>query len=350
LSLSGVGWQEVEETTPVHNAPPGLPERRFFLAGRARQGRLARKPTKSPAFGRRFRRWVCAVRPTMGLDSSPPAVPAAMSVNPELRKLDIDIPSQPQALLQLSLLLADDDINLQAAASLIEGDMALAAAVMKAVNSSLYGLKGRVQSVQQAITYLGMREVAAITFEMGLRAAFPPAPELEPIWARAAWRGQVMARLAQRLALDAWGAHSAGLFEECGKAVLFRHAPDHYRAMLRAAPDDRALAELERTGFGVSHDALGAALCESWGLGLAAVSSVRHHVLAQATHELPPPPARRGICALSVLAHLVETEAEQSDETAASIAQQAELDPDLVLRALRRELEQRAEAEAHGRS
>lgn len=273
-----------------------------------------------------------------------------MSVNPELRKLDIDIPSQPQSLLQLSLLLADDDINLQAAAALIEGDMALAAAVMKAVNSSLYGLKGRVQSVQQAITYLGMREVAAITFEMGLRAAFPPAPELEPIWARAAWRGQVMARLAQRLSMDAWGAHSAGLFEECGKAVLFRHAPDHYRAMLRAAPDDAALVELERSGFGVSHDALGAALCESWGLGLAAVASVRHHVSAQATHQLPQPPAKPGICALSVLAHLVETGHDQSDEIAARIAAQAELEPELVLRALRREQEQRASGEANGRA
>ena len=66
-----------------------------------------------------------------------------MSVNPELRKLDVDIPSQPQSLVQLSLLLAEEDMNLQAASSLIEGDMALAAAVMKAVNSSLYGLKGR---------------------------------------------------------------------------------------------------------------------------------------------------------------------------------------------------------------
>ncbi|MDE2277909.1 MAG: HDOD domain-containing protein, partial [Burkholderiales bacterium] len=82
-----------------------------------------------------------------------------MSVAPELRALDIDIPAQPQALVQLSLLLAEEDINLLAAASLIETDMALAAAVLKAVNSSLYGLKGRVQSVQQAITYLGMREV-----------------------------------------------------------------------------------------------------------------------------------------------------------------------------------------------
>ena len=105
-----------------------------------------------------------------------------MSVAPQLRSLEIDIPSKPDALVKLSLLLAEDDVNQRAVAALVEADMALAAAVMKAVNSSLYGLAGRVQSVQQAITYLGTREVAGITFEMGLRAAFPPAPELEPIW------------------------------------------------------------------------------------------------------------------------------------------------------------------------
>jgi HD-like signal output (HDOD) protein len=270
-----------------------------------------------------------------------------MSVNPELRKLDVDIPSQPQALLELSLLLAEDEINLQAASSLIESDMALAAAVMKAVNSSLYGLKGRVQSVHQAITYLGMREVAAITFEMGLRAAFPPAAELEPIWKRAAWRGLLMGRLAQRLSLDAWAAHSAGLFEECGKAVLFRHAPDHYGAMLRAAPADAELVELERAGFGVSHDALGAALCESWGLGAAAVASVRGHVQAQVTHVLRELPARRAVSALSVLAHTVETAPETLDDVAQVLASQADLDPTLVLRALRQVREQQVEAAAN---
>ena len=36
------------------------------------------------------------------------------------------------------------------------------------------------ESVQQAVTYLGTREIAGITFEMGLRAAFPPAPALSP--------------------------------------------------------------------------------------------------------------------------------------------------------------------------
>ncbi|MBC7942554.1 MAG: HDOD domain-containing protein [Chitinophagaceae bacterium] len=272
-----------------------------------------------------------------------------MSVNPELRSLDIDIPSQPQSLVRLSLLLAQEEMNLQAASELIETDMALAAAVMKAVNSSLYGLKGRVQSVHQAISYLGMREVAAITFEMGLRAAFAPMPELDPLWQRAGRRGLLMGRLATRLSLDAWAAHSGGLFEECGKAVLLRHAPDHYRAMLRAATGDAELATLEHAGFGVSHDALGAALCESWGLGAAAVASVRHHLTAQATRQLPELVARRPICALSVLAHALDNEPEALDEVVVVIAPQAGLDATLVLRALRQVAEQLALASAHGR-
>jgi hypothetical protein len=114
-----------------------------------------------------------------------------MPVNAELRSLDIAIPAKPQALVELSLLLADEDVNLDAVARLIEGDMALAAAVLKAVNSSLYGLRGRVQTVQQAITYLGTREVVGIAYEMGLRAAFGPADELDPLWQRSpTWRGQ----------------------------------------------------------------------------------------------------------------------------------------------------------------
>jgi HD-like signal output (HDOD) protein len=263
-----------------------------------------------------------------------------MPVQPELRSLDIDIPAMPQALVRLSLLLAEEDINLAECAALIETDMALAAAVMKAVNSSLYGLKGRVQSVHQAVTYLGMREVAGITFEMALRAAFPPAAELEPLWQRAAERGGVMARLGQKLAVDAWAAHSAGLFEECGKAVLFRHAPDHYRAMLRAAPDDAGLVTLEHAGFGVSHDALGAALCESWGLAPAASASVRHHVLVQAGGGFPPALAKRSVLALSAIAHAVMQAPATLDDVVMHVAPAADLDTTLALRGARQALEQ----------
>jgi HD-like signal output (HDOD) protein len=273
-----------------------------------------------------------------------------MSVNPELRSLDITIPAQPEGLVKLSLLMAEDEINVGAIASLIESDMALAAAVLKAVNSSLYGLKGRVQSVQQAVTYLGLREIAGITFEMGLRAAFPPAAELEPLWQRAAMRGLLMGRLGQRLSLDAWAAHSAGLFEECGKAVLFKHAADHYRAMLRAASSDSELLTLEHAGFGVSHAALGAALCDSWGLDPTAVASVRHHVALQATKVFPETLTRRSIAALSVIVHALMEEPASLDDVVQQVAPQTGIEPTLTLRSARQLEAEMTVAKGHDRT
>jgi HD-like signal output (HDOD) protein len=266
-----------------------------------------------------------------------------MPVDAELRSLNIDVPAQPEALVKLSLLLADEDVKLPALAGLIESDMALAAAVLKAVNSSLYGLAGRVQTVQQAITYLGTREVAAVTFEMGLKAVFPAAPELDPVWERAAVRGLLMGRIGQQLDLDTWAAHSAGLFEECGKAVLFRHTPQRYGPMLAASKSDEELLFLEHQEFGVSHDALGAALCESWGVAPAAVHCVRYHVIVNATGELPMQVQRRGICAVSALANALMTDPDTVDDVARAVAPQADMDVVMVLRGTRK-VQQQIEA------
>ncbi len=273
-----------------------------------------------------------------------------MSVNPQLRTLDIAIPAKPEALVRLSLLMAEDDLNLAAIASLIETDMALAAAVLKAVNSSLYGLEGRVQSVQQAITYLGLREIAAITFELGLRAAFPPAAELESLWQRAGRRGHWMGRLAQRLGQDAWAAHSAGLFEECGKAILFRHAADHYAAMLRATADDAELLTLERAGFGVSHDALGAAMCESWGLDAAAVASVRHHVAARCSARIPEAARRQELLAVTLMVGDLLDAHQDAEQRATGLAAQVGWAPELVLRMCRQLGDEIAAARQRGRT
>lgn len=263
-----------------------------------------------------------------------------MPVDAALRSLNIDVPAQPESLVKLSLLLADEEVNMQAVGTLIESDMALASAVLKAVNSSLYGLAGRVQTVQQAITYLGTREVASVTFEMGLRAVFPAAPELDAVWERASVRGLLMGRIGAALGVDPWAAHSAGLFEECGKAVLFRHTPDRYRPLLVNARDDEELLFLEHQEFGVSHDALGAALCETWGLAPAAVHSVRYHVIVNTTRELPMQVQRRAICALSALANALMTDPETLDAVAHAVAPQADLDEVLVLRGTRRVKEQ----------
>lgn len=240
--------------------------------------------------------------------------------------LSLELPAPPLALLQMAALMAEPTCDLHTLAEIIEADMALSSALLKTVNSAFFKLAGRVQTVREAITYLGHREVSAITLQNGLRAAFPPTPDLESLWQRAAERSRWMGVVAQALGFDAWAAHSAGLFEECGKALLFRHAPSAYRSVWTRAPaDDALLVSLELQAFGASHDILGAALCETWGLQASAVHSVRHHVDAQATLALSGPAGHRRIAAVSVLAYHVTDSDTEFERCIESISQQLEL-------------------------
>lgn len=249
--------------------------------------------------------------------------------------LSLDLPSPPDCLAEMQRLLARPVCDMQSLGRLIESDMALASAVLKTVNSSLFGLSGRVQSVREAITYLGVREVCGLTLQHGLRAAFPSAPELDAIWTRAAQRASWMGSLAQSLGLPAWAAHSAGLFEECGKALLFRHAPDDYRRVLAAAQgNEHTLAALELEAHGVSHDALGAALCETWGLAPSAVYSVRHHLAVRQQLVLPQRPELQGVVALSVLACELMTQPHPTLAVVETLSAQLGLAPEQVNAAL----------------
>lgn len=249
--------------------------------------------------------------------------------------LSLDLPSPPACLAEMQRLLARPVCDMQSLGRLIESDMALASAVLKTVNSSLFGLSGRVQTVREAITYLGVREVCGLTLQHGLRAAFPAAPELDVIWERAGQRARLMGSLAQSLGLPAWAAHSAGLFEECGKALLFRHSPDAYRSVLAAAQgNENTLAALELEAFGVSHDTLGAALCETWGLSPSAVYSVRHHLSVQERLVLPQRPEMREVVALSVLVRGLMVPPENALAAVQTLSEQLGLVPEQIHAAL----------------
>lgn len=198
-----------------------------------------------------------------------------MSIDPQLRNLNIDLPACPSTLVKLSLLMADDDCTVDQLAALIETDMALSSAIVRTVNSALFGLLKRVETVHEGIRYLGMAQVAGLTYEIGLRGAFPPSPLLQSIWDRAGIRGLAMGRIARQLDVDPWLAHTAGLFAESGRAVLYAYDQTRYAALESGHDEEALLCAAEIEAFGVSHSALGAALCQSWGLSRDVADSVR---------------------------------------------------------------------------
>ncbi|MEY4429977.1 MAG: hypothetical protein RLZZ182_2666 [Pseudomonadota bacterium] len=198
-----------------------------------------------------------------------------MSIDPKLRELNIDLPACPATLVKLSLMMADDNVCIADMATLIESDMALSSAVVRTVNSALFGLLKRVETVHDGVRYLGMAQVASLTYEIGLRGAFPPSPLLQTLWDRAGIRGMAMGRIARQMDVDPWLAHSVGLFAESGRAVLYAYDRARYTHLNEQALDEESLCEAEVEAFGVSHAALGGAMCQAWGLARDVADAVR---------------------------------------------------------------------------
>lgn len=215
--------------------------------------------------------------------------------DPSLRQLDIELPASPAATLKLSELMGEESTSIPEVAEVIEGDLALASAVVRTVNSAMFGVLRRVETVAEAVLYLGMREVAAITLELGLRTQFPPSPDMARIWDAARLRGLLMGRAAVSLNLHAWRAQSAGLFAQSGQAVLCLHAPTEYPAMLGRHPsasDFTGLLTEETAAFGLSHEVLGSSLCRAWGLAGDVADYVRERPHPRNSWSQRPQPVR----------------------------------------------------------
>jgi hypothetical protein len=107
--------------------------------------------------------------------------------------------------------------------------------------------------------------------------------------------------------------------------------------MLRACgDDDTALLTQEQSGFGIAHDALGAALCEAWQLDADAVACVRQHVAVRTSGQLPVHGIHGAVSALSAVAWALMHAPQEVACVVTQVAPQALLDAGRVLEAVAR--------------
>src|SRR5687768_5242935 len=96
----------------------------------------------------------------------------------------LEIPPCPAILTRIVREMNSDDPNLSQVSKWVAEDVGLAAAMLKTVNSPLYGLRNKATSVQQALILLGLRHVAQLVTGLLLRQAFPVAQSaaMERFW------------------------------------------------------------------------------------------------------------------------------------------------------------------------
>ena len=216
--------------------------------------------------------------------SVPESVAADRHRSPEsLVENVVRLVSLPEVCVRVNELIEDPAASVHEIGRVISQDTALTARLLKVVNSPFYGFGGRIDTVDRAITVVGMHDLRVLILATAAVHAFSRIPQdlvnMASFWRHSAYTA-VMARLiAGRCdVLHPERFFVAGLLHDVGQLVHCLEIPDVVREVLVAAGEDEVVqAQLERDLIGFTHADTGAALLRSWRLPEWLARVCEHH-------------------------------------------------------------------------
>jgi putative nucleotidyltransferase with HDIG domain len=179
-------------------------------------------------------------------------------------------------------------------AEIIRRDPSLTSRLLRLVNSVYYGLSTPVNSIEEAIFYLGVRQIRQLAMvtpviedfqRLTRQCAFP--------W-REFWQHCIGTAILTREVAASTNAQTddsvyvAGLVHDVGKIVMAWTFPDHFSEIHRqAAPGTRDLVEIENEILGIDHAELGALYLERHRLPELMSASARYHHQPEKAGQFP---------------------------------------------------------------
>jgi HD-like signal output (HDOD) protein len=208
-------------------------------------------------------------------------------------------------------------------AEVISQDQALAARVLKTVNSAFYGLRQSVGTLPLALTILGVREIISLVLGISILSAFPESSDTELFSQRTLWRDSARCahaakELAHTVGLGRLGSEAflSALVHDIGLIVLDQHFHDEFTAVLRAVQREgiEPLAAETRI-LGTTHASIGAWLAERWLFPKPLVEAIAYHHCPNESSWDPPLPALVYLAELILTLHEAQATIEEAAAT-----------------------------------
>jgi HD-like signal output (HDOD) protein len=157
-----------------------------------------------------------------------------------------------------------DDTSAKALSNILAADVALASRVMKLANSAYFGMRGRVTSLQFAVTVVGFTTVRTMA-TVALTNLDDESRLPEDFWTVTTSLALAAASLAPRFGERPPDALCVGLLAQMGAALFHHNDPTGYAELVAEHPDflDRRYAEGQR--YGINSLRLTAVALEQWG-------------------------------------------------------------------------------------
>jgi len=193
------------------------------------------------------------------------------------------LPTLPTVALRLIELSRKPDTPIREIVATIKSDPAIVARLLKAANSSFFGLASKVASIDQAVVVLGTTAVNALALGFSLVDGSSAQGALGQAYAAFWLQSTVQATAAKMLASrQAAGGEEdyflAGLLLDLGRLAMLRTIPREYQQVITAASSmQRPQHEVEMEMLGVDHVEIGIELMKRWNLPEILGRAVRWH-------------------------------------------------------------------------
>jgi HD-like signal output (HDOD) protein len=217
----------------------------------------------------------------------------------------IRIPPRPSLLADLQRELSSPDPSPETIGRIVASDVGMSGALLKLANSAIYGGRRKAKSIEQAILFLGINQVAALMTGLLARQAIPAnSAALASFWDISTRRAQAMVFLSRRMRIGEPDiAHTFGLFCDTGLPLLMDRFADYAATYAAASLEaERPFTALEEERHSTSHASIGCLLARNWGLSDHVAWAILHHHDYAVLEDAHTAGAVRSLVALSLLA------------------------------------------------
>ncbi|MBA1149618.1 HDOD domain-containing protein [Ectothiorhodospiraceae bacterium WFHF3C12] len=208
----------------------------------------------------------------------------------------VDLPAFPPVLTQLQQLLSRPSTTMEDVARLVETEPALAARVLRLVNSPLYRSRagGELTDLYRAVTLVGTGEIQTLATASFAVSAFATMPgnvvDMQRFWRHSVYTG-LLAAVLGRLGWVSFQGNLfvAGLLHDIGALLIYQRLPEWAaQCIAESERSELPLDAVERDIIGFDHAMAGAALLRHWDLPQPLVAAAEHHHRDPAQPPVPP--------------------------------------------------------------
>jgi len=205
-----------------------------------------------------------------------------MQTNPFTEVNPSDLPSPPQATLNIVHACADETVSNTQLTDLVISDLNLTAELLRLVNSSFFGLANEVSSINMAINIIGHRTLRNMALCITVRDAINSDMfadfDTDSYWRDSLLRAVSARHIGAKLKFDVDDCFTAGLLQDFGIMVLFHLNADkmqHWNSLRTKTPEERYQIEQELLGY--THDQVMEVLGDIWSLPTDLTSAITYH-------------------------------------------------------------------------